>query len=163
MLADFLGQAGRLDDAIAYYRALVEVAPSDARPLFGLAELLRRRNDIPGAIETLRKAYELSGDALGVKALAGARTEEDYAGAELAVTRARLENLDLLALERYISPLDFAALYAQLGDRERAFAQLDAAVAERSPLLILLKVAPVWDSIRDDPRFAAIVRRVGIP
>ena len=49
------------------------------------------------------------------------------------------------------------------GDREAAFAALDRALAERSSMLVLLRVDRAWDSVRDDPRFAAAVRRVGIP
>ena len=49
------------------------------------------------------------------------------------------------------------------GRRRRRSRHLDAAFAERSPGLVLLKVDTAWDRIRDDPRFAALVRRVGIP
>jgi len=62
-----------------------------------------------------------------------------------------------------VSPLDLARLYAQAGDRERALALLETALAERSGGLVLLKADRAWDGVRDDPRFAAAVRRVGIP
>ena len=162
-IGNFLAHAGRLDEAIDYYRAALEVEPSDPRPLFGLADVLKRRGDIRGAIETRRKAYELSGEEDGATALATARTEEDYENAERAVARFRLEELEALARERYVSPLDLARLYAEVGDREKAFASLEAAVAERSGGLVFLKVERAWDGIRDDPRFASLVRRVGIP
>ncbi len=163
MRADFAAQAGQLDQAIGHYRDLTAAEPSDSRPWFGLAEVLKRRGDVSGAIEALRKAYELSEEEDGVRALAGARTEKDYEKAELAVARVRLVNLEAMARERYISPLDLARLYAQVGDRDRAFAQLEAAVAERSMGLVMLKVDRAWDRIRDDPRFTAIVLEVGIP
>jgi tetratricopeptide (TPR) repeat protein len=163
MLADLLAQAGRLEEAIGHYRAIMEDEPSNASPLFGLADVLRRRGDLTGATFALRKAYELSGEDHGVKALAAARTEEDYENAEVAVARVRLGELEALAKERYVSPLDLGRLYAQAGEREKAFASLEAAVAERSPGLLFLKVDRAWDRIRDDARFAALVRRVGIP
>jgi hypothetical protein len=124
---------------------------------------LRRRGDMARAIETRRKAYQLASDEDGVKALAGASSEADYAKADAAVARARLRDLEELAKERYISPLDIARLNAQVGNRERALAALELAMAERSEGLTLLKVDRAWDSIRADPRFAAIVRKVGIP
>jgi tetratricopeptide (TPR) repeat protein len=163
MLADLLVQAGRLDDAARYYRAILDVAASDPRPLFGLAEVLRRRGDLPGAIDALRTAFELTGEEAGSRALATARTEEDYAAAEAAAARARLQDLQALAAERYVSPLDVARLHAQVGEREQAFEALHRAMAERSAMLILLKVDHAWDRIRDDRRFAELVRRVGIP
>ncbi|MEP6471849.1 MAG: hypothetical protein ABJC28_07515 [Acidobacteriota bacterium] len=79
------------------------------------------------------------------------------------MARSRLTDLTDLARERYVSPLDVARLKAQSGERDGAFASLEAAFLERSPGLVFLKVDRAWDRIRDDPRFAALVRRVGIP
>jgi serine/threonine-protein kinase len=163
MMADFLAQAGRLDEATNSYKAIAEAEPSEPRPLFGLAEVLKRRGDVKGAIDVLRKAYELSIEESGTQALAAARTEKDIENAQVAVARVRLGDLAALAKERYVSPLDFARLYAQVGEREKAFTSLDLALAERSPGLVNLKVDRAWDRIRDDARFAALVRRVGIP
>ena len=163
MQCDFVAQAGRLDEALGCYKGIAAAGPAEPRTLFGLAEVLKRRGDMRGAIDTLRKAYELTMEERGTQALAEARTEKDYEHAQLAVARVHLEDLEALAKERYISPLDLARLYAQVGEREKAFANLDLALAERSPMLVLLKVDRVWDRIRDDPRFAAVVRRVGIP
>ena len=163
MKANLLVQAGKLDDAIADYRAIAQAEPTNPEVHYGLAEALRRKGDVRGAIETLRKAYALSGEETGGKALATARSEKDYENAERNVARNRLDDLTDLAQERYVSPLDFARLAAQTGDSDRAFASLEAAVAERSPGLVFLKVDRAWDRIRDDPRFAALVLRVGIP
>ncbi len=161
--ADYLKKAGNLEKAAGLYRSVTEAEPSDPRALFGLAEVLRRQGDLTGAIVALRKAYELSGEEDDVKALATARTEKDYENAQIAVARLRLGDLEALAKERYVSPLDLARLEAEVGEREKAFAHLDAAFAERSSGLVLLKVDTAWDRIRDDTRFAALVRRVGIP
>jgi len=161
--ADYLKKAGNFKEAAGLYRSAVEAEPSDPRALYGLAEILRRQGDLAGAIATLRKAYELSEEGDGVKALATARTEKDYENAQVAVARGRLADLEALSKKRYVSPLDLARLAAQVGRREKAFAYLDAAFAERSSGLVLLKVDSAWDAIRDDPRFAELVRRVGIP
>ena len=162
-MGNFLAQAGRLDDAIGYYKAVAEAEPSDPRPLFGLAEVLKRRGDVKGAIDARRKAYELSGEEDGAKALAAALTERDYEDAEAAVARFRLGELEALSKERYVSPLDIARLQAQVGEREKAFTSLEAAFTERSAGLVFLKVERAWDRVRDDARFAALVRRIGIP
>ena len=161
--ADYLKKSGNLEGAAALYRAARADEPSDPRPLFGLAEILRRQGDVTGAIEALRKAYELSGEDDGVKALASARSEKDYENARVEVARVRLGELEALAKERYVSPLELARLAAQAGEKEKAFAHLEAAFAERSSGLVLLKVDSAWDGIRDDARFDALVRRVGIP
>jgi tetratricopeptide (TPR) repeat protein len=163
MKASFLDYAGKLDESVAEYGSVLEADPSNARALYGLAEALRRRGDIRGAIDALRKAYELSGEADGARALAAAKTAKELAEVEAAVARARLADLEDLARDRYVSPLDLARLQAQAGEREKSFASLGAAFAERSPGLVFLKVDRAWDRVRDDPRFAALVRRVVIP
>lgn len=163
MLGSFLVQAGRLDEALKVYDAISRAEPGDSRPLLGAADVYIRRGDAVRAIESRRKAYQVAGDEDGVRAFAGATTEQDYQQADLALVRIQLQQLEELARERYVSPLDLARLHAQLGNREQAFAGLDQAMTERPIGLILLKVDQAWDSIRADPRFAAIVRRVGIP
>jgi serine/threonine-protein kinase len=163
MMANYLAEAGRLDRAMASYWAAREENPTDPRPLFGMAEVMRRRGDAQGAIDARRKGYELSGEEDGAQALAAAHTVVDYENAEAAVARSRLGEALALAKERYVSPLDLARLRARIGDREQAFASLEAAFAERSAGLVFLKVERAWDKVRDDARFANLVRRVGIP
>jgi hypothetical protein len=63
----------------------------------------------------------------------------------------------------YTSPLDFARAYARLCDPEHAFDYFDPAFDERSPGLVFLRVDQAWEAVRNDPRFAAAVRRVGLP
>jgi len=163
MMAEFLTEAGRLAESISHYNAIIAAEPADPRPFFGLANVLRRRGDIAGAINTLRKAYELAGEQPGIDSLANAHPEKDYDDAEVAVARNRLAQLEALAKERYVSPADLARLHAKVGNGEKAFATLDLALAERSPALVFLKVDRAWDPIREDARFLSVIQRVGIP
>jgi hypothetical protein len=79
------------------------------------------------------------------------------------VTRLYLRRVEELARRRYVEPLDIARLHAQIGNREQALAGLERAVDDNSVGLTLLKVDQAWDSVRAEPRFAAVVRRIGIP
>lgn len=56
-----------------------------------------------------------------------------------------------------------AALYAELGDKERALASLERAYQERDPWLPLDMAAPRLDPLRSDPRFQDLLRRIGLP
>ena len=64
--------------------------------------------------------------------------------------------------ESYVSPGELAVLYAALGERERAFASLERAYTMRDAQLQFLQVEPAFDSLRSDPRFQDLMRRVGL-
>jgi serine/threonine-protein kinase len=52
-------------------------------------------------------------------------------------------------------------VYTGLGQKDRAFAALEQAFADRSGLLVWLNVEPAFDPLRDDPRFDDLLRRIG--
>ena len=60
-------------------------------------------------------------------------------------------------------PYDFAVLYAGLGDKDKAFAELEKSFNARGIEVPGLNVDPLMDPLRDDPRFADLIKRVGLP
>jgi len=58
--------------------------------------------------------------------------------------------------------IDVAATHAGLGNKDEAFKWLDQAIDRRFGPMIYLKVNPIWDPLRSDPRFAESLRRVGL-
>jgi tetratricopeptide (TPR) repeat protein len=64
------------------------------------------------------------------------------------------------AARGYVCPSAVALIHASLGDKDAAFAWLERAYEERDYLLRFLKVAPYWDSLRSDPRFARLLQRL---
>jgi serine/threonine protein kinase/tetratricopeptide (TPR) repeat protein len=84
------------------------------------------------------------------------------AAARGRMTEARgvLEGLYAEARERYITPVAFAMLHAGLGQPDEAFEWLDRAVEDRRGWLCYLKVEPLLDPIRGDPRFARLLERM---
>ena len=88
-----------------------------------------------------------------------------HVGASLgdeAAARASLVRMDSIAHERYVMPDAVALVHAALHEPDDAFRWLDRAVADRSHWLVWLTRDTRWASIRADPRFAALVRRVGL-
>ena len=63
----------------------------------------------------------------------------------------------------YSSAYGIAGMYADLGDKDQAFQWLNTAYQERDWLLVNLKTDFLLDSLRSDPRFAELVRKVGLP
>jgi len=58
--------------------------------------------------------------------------------------------------------IQLSILYGELGDFDRAFEHLDAAIAIRDPALIYLAVGPQWDDLRSDSRFGTRLSRIGL-
>jgi serine/threonine-protein kinase len=72
-----------------------------------------------------------------------------------------LAELEAVAQRRYSSPVRIACVYIGLGDKERALEWLEKGFTGRSDHLTQLKMDPMFDSLRPDPRFADLMRRVG--
>ena len=114
--------------------AIAAEEPEDSRPLFGIADVYKRRGEFARAGEARRKAYELERQEDAAQAFARATTEAEYAKAEMAVARAELRDLQSnCAKRRFVSPLDLARLHAQVGNREQALAGLERALTMTSP------------------------------
>ena len=161
--ADYLVRAGHLDAAIALYRRAIEVEPENPAPYFGLAEALLQHGRFDEAIDARRRAHAAAGDEAMARLFAAARGEQGYRQADREWIRMQLVALEARSTWAYVSPLDFARAYAQLGDGERAFEYLEKAFADRCPGLVLLNMDRAWDTVRGDPRFEEAVRRVGLP
>jgi tetratricopeptide (TPR) repeat protein len=87
-----------------------------------------------------------------------------YAAAgRMTDARQQLERLLALAHERHVSPNEVALVYAWLGDADAAFAWLERALEGRESQLVYLAVDPAWEPLHDDPRFEALLHRLGLP
>lgn len=76
--------------------------------------------------------------------------------------RRALNDLKLQAKQEYVSPTGIALIHAALGETDEAFRWLDKAYRARCGELFDLKVEPKFDSLRSDPRFDDLLRRVGL-
>ena len=74
-----------------------------------------------------------------------------------------IEELKAASKQSFVPALFVALVYAGLEDKDQAFTWLEKAYEERFNRLAYLKVEALWDPLRSDPRFADLLRRVGIP
>lgn len=65
--------------------------------------------------------------------------------------------------EKHVSGYHTAAVYVRLAERQQALRWLERAYQDRNPWLVNLNADPVWDSLRTEPRFVALVKNVGLP
>ena len=68
-----------------------------------------------------------------------------------------------LSKTRYVPNARYAAIYVALGDKDKAFEELSKAFEERDWELFRIKVDHYWTPLHDDPRFAALVKRLNLP
>ena len=72
------------------------------------------------------------------------------------------DDLENQSQKRYVSPMWMADLYVSLGDKDRAFEWLERGYQEHDVNTPWLKMCPRCDPLRPDPRFASLVRRMGL-
>jgi TolB-like protein/Flp pilus assembly protein TadD len=150
--------ARQYDAAIAQLEGVVADDPNAVNPRIHLARAYVQKGAFSEAAEQARRALEHHpvwhlGTLGYVLARAGA------SGEALAV----LDRVATLSKARSVSSLDVARVHVGLGRNDEAFRWLNQALDARDSDLIYLRIEPTWDSIRTDPRFAALIRQVGIP
>jgi TolB-like protein/DNA-binding winged helix-turn-helix (wHTH) protein/Flp pilus assembly protein TadD len=74
-----------------------------------------------------------------------------------------LQTLSDRAKKSYVSPFDLALIHTALGEKDKAFALLDKAVAERSTFVVYSKWEPRLNPLRSDPRFTQMLKQIGLP
>jgi tetratricopeptide (TPR) repeat protein len=73
-----------------------------------------------------------------------------------------LDEQKRLAKQGYISPYNFAIIYTGLGDKDRAFEWLEKGYEQRTQYVYRLKREPMFDSLRSDPRYAELLRKMNL-
>jgi TolB-like protein/tetratricopeptide (TPR) repeat protein len=137
----------------------IELNPHFSPAYWALGVIQEQRTDLDEAIAAFQRAIDLSPHSprmhagLGrAMALAGKRP--------LAV--ASLRTLEAIAAQRYVSPIEFAAVRFAMGQHELGFTALDKACEDRAFDVLALKVDPRFDPEKHDPRMHAILRVVGL-
>jgi TolB-like protein/DNA-binding winged helix-turn-helix (wHTH) protein/Tfp pilus assembly protein PilF len=154
-------KARRYDDAIAQFKKTLELAPNFFPAHMQLAWSYAVKGMHTEAIAEAEKALAyapanapvLLGSLAWVYAVVGRRAK----ALEL------LSELNDLAAPGYAEPVNLAFGYAGLGEKDLAFEWLRRGYEERSTNMIFLKVEPLLDSLRDDPRFQDLLRRLDFP
>ena len=189
----FLGEMGRLDEAMVEIQKAREVDPLslpinrniglclfDSRhydeAIAQFLSVIEMDPNFASAHGQLADAYEQTGrykEAMlewqkaraleGEKDLAAVWGKYAASGDYLGAVRKVIEILEERAKRKYVDPVRIARWYIRLGDKDRAFQLLEKAYQQRSGALLDLKVDPRYDPLRSDPRLAALVRRVGLP
>lgn len=152
--------ARRYDEAIKHADKTIEVIPDFWLPHLIAGRALEKKGKLADAITEYKKARaidnktsEILMDLGRAYGLSGQRREAESV----------LNELKMRTKNGYVSPFQIAMVYVGLGDKEKAIAALEEAFKARSWYITWLKTAPELDPLRNDSRFADLLKRTGLP
>lgn len=150
---------GELERALQQAEKTIGMAPGFTHAHLMACAIYARLKHFPESIEEGEKAVALSGRSpLNLSYLGYAYA---VAGME-AEARKLITEMVELSETRYVSAFWIAMIYTGLNEKDKAFEWLDKALAEHFALLAYLNVTPQLDPLRDDPRFADLLEKVGL-
>src|SRR5438552_4548312 len=188
----FLGGVGRLDEAIAKDKKAIELDPLNSFFQSALAYFLYHARRYDDAIVQIKKTLELDPASTLARHLLGCCLlwKGDTAGAiaefqrsKIVVTGAwyqgllgyayaisgdrpkaeqMLRELEEMAKRQYVNTTAFASIYLGLGEKEKALDWLEKSYEDQESACWYLTVEPVYDSVRNEPRFQAILKKLGL-
>ena len=152
--------ARRYDQAVEQCGKMVDREPdfANAHDCLGLSYLAKKMYE--KAIAECQRAVNLSGNDLN-RAVGLARAQA-LAGNQAAARKA-LNELSARTRRSYVPASLFAQIHLGLGEKKQGLAWLETAYADRDQYLTRLKVEPAFDSVRSDPAFQDLMRRLGLP
>jgi tetratricopeptide (TPR) repeat protein len=154
----------RYDESIPHFQKALDLYPSAAFIRAQLAWAYAMKRMYPQALAEYDKIAEpdksvatenqLVADGLGwVYAVSGRRADA------LRIAK----EVEELSPHAYVDFYQLATIYAGLGEKDDAFRLLEKGYEERSAGMLYLAVDPFWDGMRSDPRYADLLRRIGLP
>ena len=156
------------DQAIEQFRKMIELQPGQWNlegVYWNLGAVYEKKGMYVEAIAEYQKSLKLAGDGDLATALEQNYKTSGFREAMTVVLKTRLQNMREAAKRGRVPPLPFALIYAEVGDKDQAFEWLEKAYEERSSALTQLGTGIVCtcDALRSDPRFADLLRRIGLP
>jgi tetratricopeptide (TPR) repeat protein len=149
----------RFDEVPEQSRKLLELSPTSPAGHFGLASTYHQKGQHSEAWAMQAKGFAAIGFGDAAEAMERGHQAAGYSGAMREGALALAERRRI----HHFSALWIALLFAFAEEKETALRWLETAVEERDQFLPFARVAPYWDSLRSDPRFQDIVRRMGFP
>jgi TolB-like protein/Tfp pilus assembly protein PilF len=186
----YLGGAGRLDEAIAKDKKAIELDPLNSFFHAALAYYLYHARRYDDAMVQIRRTLELDpaatlahhllaccllwkGDTAGAiaefqrsKIMVAGAWYQGLLGYAYAISGNRpkaeemLRELEEMAKGQYVSSTAFADIHLGLGEKEKALDWLEKSYQDQESACWYLKVDPIYDSVRNEPRFQALVQKV---
>jgi TolB-like protein/DNA-binding winged helix-turn-helix (wHTH) protein len=157
-LASLYEYTRQFDATLAEIRLRLEANPNNP-DLIGLEmEIQRRMGNYKEAVDAWAKWHILMGDPQSAVDL---RRAYERGGAR-GFVRWQLDRRLIQAKNHYVSPVELASYYAQLGDKERTLTLLEEGYRQRATDTLWIQGDPAYDFVHADPRFRSIVQKTGV-
>ena len=158
-VGDGLYYAHQYDRAIEQYQKTLELDANFSLAHWALGNAYDRKGMYKEAIAEWQKASLLDGDLRSSDLIGKAYSRSGYNGA----IRAWLDDLISQSSHHYVSAFGVAEMYARLGEKDHALEWLEKGYQARDADMVDLGTEPTFDFLHSDPRYADLLRRVGLP
>jgi tetratricopeptide (TPR) repeat protein len=150
--------ARRYDDAIAVIRDTLKTSPNDLIALSTLRSAYHMKRMDTEALDAWKASYAARGDQAAGEALVRGFQEGGY---PKALERAA-EILAVRSRTAYVPAWQIGTLYTRAGKKDEALEWLEKAYQAHDPNMPYISVDPIFDILRDDPRFGDLLRRMNL-
>ncbi|MFC2158330.1 protein kinase [Acidobacteriota bacterium] len=150
--------ARRYDDAISLLTNNLKDSPNNLVSLSALRTVYHLKGMDEDAIVIWRKSYSAREDHEALAALNSGYSESGYRGALKRVAEVMVER----SKSSYVTPWQIGTLYTRAGMRDEALDWLEKAVDEKDANAAYMTVDPIFDDLRDSPRFKSMLRRMNL-
>ena len=151
--------ARRFDESIEELRNVIDSDPEFSLPYMWQSANFAAKKMRGEAIDAAQKFLELYGESVLALSLLGLA----YGSAGMKDEAFKiLERLDGLPKDRYVGPIFRAMVWVGLGEKNKALEDLEKAYVERESTMAFLKVWPIWDSLRSEPRFQELLKKMNL-
>jgi TolB-like protein/Flp pilus assembly protein TadD len=151
--------ARNFDLTIAQNKKSLILDPSYAIALINLGRAFEQKKMYPEALQAFQRILAFVPDDPVLLALIA----HDYAvSGRKTEARAIIGRLQQMSATRYVPSLYIALIYTGLNEKDEAFRWLNKAFDEHCEYLVYLPTEPLADPLRNDPRFAQLLRRLGL-
>jgi tetratricopeptide (TPR) repeat protein len=155
-----LMSAGEYGSGFELLKRTFELAPTFPEPHLWVSKAYGSRGLYPEAMSEAQQAATYSGRA--PRYVAGVGDALAAAG-KRAEAHSIIDELVRSSKTGHVSPFYIAEVYSTLGERDQAFEGLEKAYQLRDDELVWILIDPSFDNIRPDPRYADLLRRMGLP
>jgi serine/threonine-protein kinase len=147
------------DQALQHFQNIIAVEPNDGSSFYALNEIYEQKQ----MHEKIVEDFLTSISSHGAKPETVEKFRETFrTSGWQGFIRERLRLVQERAKTRPVDPYNFAHLYIKLGQKDEVFVWLEKTLEAGHPGAIHFKIEPAYDFLRDDPRYAELIRKIGL-